>query len=281
MGSLRQPVGPLPSSIYWRRRAVVACLLALVIALAVWAVMAGGGGDDTNAGGTDRPTPAPSITPGPGSSSPAVTERPGGGLPGGGGDGGSDGSGGDAEGSGDTGGSGGGGGEDGENADGTPGSGSGGGIGSGSGGKGAGSGSGGSQAAASLPGCDADDVRLRLRSVKNSYEPGEKPEFELTATNSGRDCRIDVGPTAAVVTITDVDDDRVWSSKDCPKSRAAVLLRVPADGSTVHTFEWDRRGSSPKCATPSGAKAAPGTYLVKVDVPGLGTKRVSFVLAAS
>ncbi|GAA2501902.1 hypothetical protein GCM10010406_43000 [Streptomyces thermolineatus] len=259
----------------------MACLLALVIALAVWAVMAGGGGDDTNAGGTDRPTPAPSITPGPGSSSPAVTERPGGGLPGGGGDGGSDGSGGDAEGSGDTGGSGGGGGEDGENADGTPGSGSGGGIGSGSGGKGAGSGSGGSQAAASLPGCDADDVRLRLRSVKNSYEPGEKPEFELTATNSGRDCRIDVGPTAAVVTITDVDDDRVWSSKDCPKSRAAVLLRVPADGSTVHTFEWDRRGSSPKCATPSGAKAAPGTYLVKVDVPGLGTKRVSFVLAAS
>ena len=44
MGSLRNPVGPLPSTIYWRRRAVLLSVLGLLALLTVWVVGTGGGG---------------------------------------------------------------------------------------------------------------------------------------------------------------------------------------------------------------------------------------------
>ncbi|MEK8172011.1 hypothetical protein NKH77_29825 [Streptomyces sp. M19] len=49
MGSLRNPIGPLPSSIYWRRRAVALALLVLTVLLVVWVFAmgdSGGGGED-------------------------------------------------------------------------------------------------------------------------------------------------------------------------------------------------------------------------------------------
>src|SRR5258707_549858 len=50
-------------------------------------------------------------------------------------------------------------------------------------------------AGSTLPNCTASAVKLTLSSVRNSYAPGEKPTFELTATNSsGSDCKIDLGP---------------------------------------------------------------------------------------
>src|SRR5262249_10576458 len=72
VGSLRNPVGPLPSSIYWRRRAVLASAAALAALLAVWFVSSGGGGTSTNGkGGGDGSGPARTITPGPSGSGPA------------------------------------------------------------------------------------------------------------------------------------------------------------------------------------------------------------------
>ncbi|NEE61000.1 hypothetical protein G3M55_92895, partial [Streptomyces sp. SID8455] len=75
---MRNPVGPLPSSIYWRRRAVAGLLVALLAVLAAWAftsVGSKGSQDDGKPGGSD---PVKSITPGPGSSGPAISQQPGG-----------------------------------------------------------------------------------------------------------------------------------------------------------------------------------------------------------
>lgn len=285
VGSLRNPVGPLPSSIYWRRRAVLLSFFALLALLITWIVVSGGGGGDggrdDSANGKD---PAPSITPGPSGSGPAISQAPGGrdesesGEPGDSGSGSGAGSGGSGDGDG---------GDDGN------GGGSGGGSGSGGSGSAGGSDSGGGGAAtgvgaddvlpggSSLPDCTAGAVKLSLRSVRNSYSPGQTPAFELTARNtSGSDCRIDLGPEHAVFTITPAgEDDAYWASDDCVKSgKGSLQYRVAANSGIAYTVKWDRKPSAAECGTPPAGSAKAGTYLVEAKPAGFGKVRTSFVL---
>ncbi|MFF8831653.1 hypothetical protein [Streptomyces sp. NPDC015131] len=280
MGSLRNPVGPLPSSIYWRRRAVAASLVALLALLIVWFVSSGDDRGDNGGDRSDGAAPATSITPGPSRSGPAISEQPGGrdeSGPGGGADGGKNG---------DTTSPGAGGAGDGADGGTGPGDSSGTGAGSGAGGgSGTGSGSGGAAggqqvpANSPLPNCSPGSVQLTLRSVKVRYAPGETPRFQLVARNtSAAPCKTDLGPATAVLTIKNDEADQVWASKDCPRGPGTLLLRVPAGGSVTHTVEWDRRRSAPRCATPPAAAAGPGTYLVEATVPGMKVLPASFTL---
>ncbi|MFI9605179.1 hypothetical protein ACIHCX_36115 [Streptomyces sp. NPDC052043] len=290
MGSLRNPVGPLPASIYWRRRLVMLSVVALLALLIAWLVPLAGGSRKTNGGGADGKHPGPStstITPGPSGSGPAISQHPGGRDESGGGD--SSGSGpgsgsgsgpGSGSGTGDTGdtggsdGAGGGGNGDGAGSDGSTGGGN-------DGGK-SGSGPGAVLPAGStLPNCTAGAVKLTLRSVHNSYGPGQTPEFELTAVNSsGGDCKVDLGPKSAVVTISQAESSAAyWSSADCPGTAGSRLYRVPAGSDITYTVRWDRKPSAPQCATPPAGSARAGTYLVEAKVPGYAKLRTSFVLS--
>ncbi|WP_432076187.1 hypothetical protein [Streptomyces wuyuanensis] len=276
MGSLRNPVGPLPSSIYWRRRAVALLLFALLALLIAWAVSSGDPGVGT--GGDGKPggaKPAPSITPGPGGSGPAISEQPGGrdeSDDAGGGDG----TGGDAGTGAETGG-------DGKNGD--PGAG---GAANGGGANGGGANGGGTgpaervPAGSSLPDCAPGAVELTVRSVKPAYAPGEKPQFELAVHNgSSVTCKADLGPAKAVLTVSSIEDGekgKVWSSKDCPTAGGSLLLKVPAGRTVTHTVDWDRRRSAPQCATPPAAPAAPGSYLLEAAFPGASVAPASFRL---
>ncbi|WNI26976.1 hypothetical protein [Streptomyces sp. ITFR-16] len=268
---------------YWRRRAVAAALVALLAALIAWAVTSGGdkgSHDDSKAPGSG---PADSITPGPSGSGPAISEQPGGRDESddtGGSDGGKDGS--SDGGSGGTG-DGADGGDGANGGDGQGGSGGGSGGSEGSGGASGGGASTGQQvpAGSPLPDCKPAALQLSLKT-EVSYGPDEKPRFRLIAKNtSSTTCKADFGPKSAVLTVTEAggDDDEVWSSKDCPRNPAAVLLKVPAGATVVHTVEWDRAKSAPKCATPPPGKAGPGTYLVEAKAPGEPVQRASFVLA--
>ncbi|MET9554176.1 hypothetical protein [Streptomyces sp. NPDC006645] len=274
---MRNPVGPLPSSIYWRRRAVAATLIALLALLVVWVVTSGGGdGGKKRDDGANGDTPAPSITPGPSGSGPAISEQPGGrdesDETGGGGDGGD-------QGGTDAGADGGGGDTGGGGTEGSAGSagsaGSGGSASGGSGGDGAGGSSTGEQVpvGSSLPNCVASALTLKLESRKVAYEPGEKPSFKIVATNgSSKDCKADLGPKSVVLTVTDSESDEVWSSKDCPKI-GPLLLKVPAGGTVTRTVSWDLTQSAPQCATPPPGKAKPGTYLVEAAAPAATVKQ--------
>ncbi|MDQ0599950.1 hypothetical protein QF037_004295 [Streptomyces canus] len=274
MGSLRNPVGPLPSTIYWRRRAVLLSVLALLALLIAWVVSSGGGGGKNGADGSSDKNPSPStITPGPTGSGPAISQAPGGrdeSTPGG-----------DSGGteSGSDGGSG-----EGSSTSGT-GSGSGGSEGAAGGGAGGGTGSGVGQddtlpAGSGVPNCTAGSVKLTVSSLRNGYGPGETPALLLTAANSsGGDCKVDLGPKSAVLTITEAaEDDEYWSSADCPKAAASLVFRVPAGSSITYTVKWDRKPSAPQCATPSAGSAGAGTYLVELAAPGYAKVQTSFVL---
>jgi hypothetical protein len=276
---MRNPVGPLPSSIYWRRRAVLLSVLALLALLGIWIVASGGGGGNKGTDGANGKDPVQTITPGPSGSGPAISQAPGGRDESGGtGTGGSGSA--DSGGSGSGSGSAGSGGSDSSGGD----SGS---AGTGAGGGGTDDGANGSvgsgdtlPAGSTLPNCTAGVVRLSLRSVQNTYAPDETPTFQLVASNSSaNDCKIDLGPKSAVVTITQTSsDDDIWASDDCPKDTAGLLFRVSAGGSITYTFEWDRKASAPECATPKAGSATADTYLVEAQAQGFPKAQTSFVL---
>ncbi|WP_179500348.1 hypothetical protein [Streptomyces sp. WZ.A104] len=267
---MRNPVGPLPSSIYWRRRAVAALLVALLAALVAWAVTSAGGGGSTGDGKSGGSDPVKSITPGPSSTGPAISQQPGG-RDESDEDGGSGGSGGSDGGDGDTGASSGGA-SDGASPDGSS---------TGSAGT---AGAGGQQVPANspLPDCKPGAVQLSLRT-KVSYGPDDKPKFELIAKNtSSATCKTDLGPKNVVLTVTEAggdDNDRIWSSKDCPAAPGPLFLKVPAGETVVHTVDWNRTRSAPDCATPPPGKAGPGTYLLEAKPEGGPVQRASFVLS--
>jgi hypothetical protein len=125
-------------------------------------------------------------------------------------------------------------------------------------------------------------VSLSLRSVRNTYSPDQTPTFQLTAKNSsGSDCKLDLGPKTAVLTITQAGgEDDYWSSADCPKVTGSLLYRVPAGDSFTYTVTWDRKPSAPECATPPAGVAGAGTYLVEAKAPGFAKAQTSFVLEA-
>ncbi|MEU1273356.1 hypothetical protein [Streptomyces sp. NPDC005799] len=278
MGSLRNPVGPLPSTIYWRRRVVLLSVLALLALLITWIVTSGGGGGKKDDGAKGR-TPAPTITAGPSGSGPAISQAPGGrDDSGGSGSSGSDSGG--SSGSGSDGGSGAG------SAGGAGGSGGSGGTeGSGGGAGGSGTGAGVGQgdtipAGSTLPNCTASAVRLSVRSLHNTYGPGDTPALLLTARNvSGQDCKVNLGPKSAVLTISQSDSGGdYWSSADCPRTSGSLLFRAPAGSSITYTVKWDRKPSVPNCATPPAGSAGAGTYLVELTAAGFGKQQTSFVL---
>ncbi|MEU7045291.1 hypothetical protein AB0A77_30130 [Streptomyces varsoviensis] len=269
MGSLRNPIGPLPSSIYWRRRSVALALIALLVLLVVWAVNLGGGGsgsagkNDQGKGSSGKDSgPTNTITPGPTPSGTHYGQRPGG-----------------RDESGNGGGSGGSGSGSGGNGGGSGGTGSGGAAGAGVLGAGDGKAV---PAGSSLPECSTSAVHLTVRSVKNTYAPDEKPKFEVIAKNTGSDaCKVDFGSKSAVLKIapTKEPDKPVWSSGDCPKGDSPAPIEVAADSETKRTVEWDRKPSAANCATPAADSVKAGTYLVEAEVSGLGKTEGSFVLS--
>ncbi|MCD9903642.1 hypothetical protein LUR56_33795 [Streptomyces sp. MT29] len=253
----------------------------MLIAWAVTTTGSNGTKDDGKPGGSD---PVESITPGPGSSGPAISQQPGGrdesdgGSDGSGGSGGSDGSNGERGSGGDTGaGSGGGSESDGTSTGGADSADAGGG----------GTGSGGSTAGrqvpanSPLPACKPGALELTLRT-KVSYGPDDRPTFEIIARNtSSATCKADLGPKNVVLTVTEASaesDDAIWSSKHCPSTEGPLFLQVPAGATIVHTVDWNRARSAPDCATPPPGKAAPGTYLLEAKAPDTPIRRASFVL---
>jgi hypothetical protein len=240
----------------------VVALLALLIA---WVTTSGGGGGKNGADGSNGKHPTSSITPGPSGTGPAISQHPGGrdesSGTGGSGSSGSGGSGGQ------NGGSDGSGGSDGAAGGGDNGGSTGGRLPAGSG--------------SSLPNCAPNAVQLTLKSDRNTYAPGETPTFQLVAKNSsGSDCKVDLGPKGAVLTITQTgSDDRVWSSADCPSGAAGVLFRVPANEQVAYTVKWDRKRSVPNCATPPAGSVPASTYLVEAKASGFPKAQTSFVLS--
>ncbi|MGW0883131.1 caspase family protein [Streptomyces sp. NPDC002671] len=137
---------------------------------------------------------------------------------------------------------------------------------------------------APLPACTPSAVELTVRSLHYSYAPAQPPTVLVTAKNSSdSDCKVDLGPRKAVLTVTKAGGaDPYWSSADCPRTADSQLFRAPAHGTVTNTVRWDRRPSAPQCAVPAAGTAEAGTYLVELtaSASGFGQAETSFVLSS-
>ncbi|MDH6135339.1 hypothetical protein P3T37_004754 [Kitasatospora sp. MAA4] len=266
MPSLRQPVGPLPASIYWRRRFVMLAAVAVVALLVAWLTLGqdGGGTKPTSAHPAPAPSAVTSITPGATPTGPAISTHPGG--TGGGGTGTSvGGTGGTNPTAAPTGASDTTGGTD------TTTGGASGGTGTGS----TGSTAGGAPPintgdVMALPVCTASQLTLELAGTQNAYQPKEKPTFELKVRNaSGTPCRVDLSQAASAITVNSASGERIWSSADCVTDKQGRWVQITPATALTETFVWDRTRSKPQCPTPTDTTPAPaGNYLVQAELTG-------------
>lgn len=259
MGSFRHPVGPLPSSVYWRRRVVLLGIPLFLIALVAYACTGTSGSPTNNAGpvGNGNPSSSPTgvITPAP---SETASGPPGNSYPGnptgsaGGGSGGGTGASGGSGGTGSTGTG-------------------------GSGGNGSGQGGGGAVAGCSI------SLTLVLDRTSPSgppqYPAGTYPTFKITTTDAGTaNCTVDVSGKGMVVSVMPLGTTTpVWTSATCS---GATDLRVlgPGDAQTfpVAWKRWEAQDDT--CPVSKLPTVSPGSYTVNVAVGGVTSSQVEFVL---
>jgi hypothetical protein len=237
------PVGPLPASVYWRRRAVAFAGVIVVLMLFNWTV--GGGTGNSNGSGT-RPasaqgsgagqatghgataatgTGAPTGTAASGSPSTTGTPPP---L--------------DQSGPVDRG----------------PAAGSTGGDPTGTATVTASRSS--TSAAAEPPRpCRDGALRLTVRTVQPYYRVGELPVIELTVQNvSATTCTRDLGAAQQEVLLY-AAATRIWSSNDCyPGGSRDVQALLPRERATF-TVTWSGLSSRPRCAG-TRTRVGPGNY---------------------
>lgn len=259
MGTFRHPVGPLPASVYWRRRLVMLGFPLFVIALVAYACTGTTGTPGNNAGavggqGGTGPSASPTgvISPAP---SETASGPPGVNYPGGGPTGGASG------GSGSTGGS-------------------------GEAGGGTGSGTGSSTAQAGLGGGSAGcalSLSLALDRTASSgpaqYPAGTYPTFKVTATDSGSaNCTLDVSGRGLVVSVMPLGTTTpVWTSATC--SGAADLRVIGPGDAQTYPVVWKRwEGQGDTCPVSQLPTVSPGTYTVNAEADGVTTSQVEFVL---
>lgn len=241
MGSLRNPVGSLPSAVYWRRRVLVLAALLVVLALILYACSGSGSGKKKPAADGRSTSPAASQTSSvPASGASSSQAASGGPTTASGGPSGS----GPASSGGAPSGS----------------AGASGGPGGATGGANAG-GTGGTGGASSTGSCQ---LSLTLSTQSPAYANGDKPAFTVTAVNKGTaQCNVDLGPKSLILNIF-TGSDRVWSSADCTDAGQDLRGIAPGAVQTV-TYTWNRLRSAAGCPA-DGQTAKLGTYFGVVSL---------------
>lgn len=275
MDSVTRPVGHLPPSVYWRRRAIVLIGLAVLIALVAWACTAGGGGggDDKAKAASESSTPsaaAPNGSPapiGPGGNpaDPGKSGQPSGGPGGAPGPGTGPGNPGNPGGTGAA-----------------PGATTGNSAGSNGGQAGApGAPAGGGNppqdpALGSAKPClyqDGGNASLTLRGDRPAdakYRVGEQVALTLVVTNTSTEtCAVNLSPKAATVEVKS-GNDHIWSPADCAGNPAAEVVQLQPGKSAERrfTFTWTRSnpnqctGQAPALNTPPAGSSFQATASV-------------------
>jgi len=106
--------------------------------------------------------------------------------------------------------------------------------------------------------CNPADIVLALSADDKSLSLGEKAEFQVDLSYSGKErCIVDLGATKEVLTITS-GTDRIWSSADCESDDSRPYY-MQQSARAKNTISWSGVRSDEKCS--SGLpKLKAGTY---------------------
>lgn len=254
--TMLEPLGPLPESVYWRRRAAAAVALAFALLLGVWGLTAladspGSGAPDTagSAGPAGAPGAAPTMSATPSatssdspSSSAAPSAAPSYGAP-----------------------------SSGAPSSGAPASAS-------ATEPGAAAASASPAPSASSDSCPDQAIGLTAQPSAAEYGPGQPREFRMVVTNIGTTaCGRDLNPALQELVVHSADGARVWSSNDCYDAGTADVRTLAPGEQLVFTVVWAGRTSEPGC---TGRDPVPaGSYQLVAKLGDLSSRPTPFRLA--
>jgi hypothetical protein len=256
VGTFRNPVGPLPSSVYWRRRIILLGIPLFVIALVAYACTGTSSSPQSTAspggGGTASSSPSGTIiTPG---ASETASGPPGNSYP------------------------------TGPSNSGSAGSGSGGtGTSSASAGTGSTAGAGITHPASGAAAGCALSLTIALDRTASSgavqYPAGTYPTFKITASDSGSaNCTVDVSGKGLVVSVMPLGTTKpIWTSAVC-SSASDLRVLGPGDAQTFPVVwkRWETQGTT--CPVSKLPTVPQGTYTVNAEADGVTTSAIEFVL---
>lgn len=231
-----EPVGPLPSAVYWRRRAVTIVALVAAVALILWVVSrlasaepgsgtatAGTSGSASNSAAESAADPTGSAAPADpgtaadpsvaatGSADPAATQPPAS-----------------------------------ETAPPAPGV------------------------------CAPESIKVSVSANGNEFAYGSKPKLILSVQNVGaQSCYRDLNAAGQEITVWDGAGTRLWSSNDCyPETSNDTRLLDPGQ-QVDYQIVWSGKVSEPTCTAPRPL-LGPGQYLLQAAQDGIVSERVPF-----
>lgn len=224
---MRLTVGPLPASVYWRRRAIVLAgglLVLFLIAQACMAASAGGdaAGGDAAGGDTSGAPATATVRPDPTGTGADPDQRGATGQDGG---------------------------PAGADEDGTD-----------------EGGAGPQDDPGSVPSgdlCTDDEIRVTARADRTEFTAGEPVQFTIVIRNdSDRTCRRDIGGSLRELSLVrGTGADRVWSSQDCGGPEGNEEVELPPGFENSYFLVWNGRASD-TCDgdEPGGELLAAGEY---------------------
>ncbi len=126
--------------------------------------------------------------------------------------------------------------------------------------------------------CANAELTLTAVPGDGASRVGEYPKLKLVVTNaSARPCVRDVGATQQELRVM-AGKTRVWSSDDCSASKGSdPRLFQPGDTRTYYVV-WNSKTSAPGCKTPS-TLVAPGKYQLLARVGNLTSKPAAFTIS--
>jgi uncharacterized protein DUF4232 len=137
----------------------------------------------------------------------------------------------------------------------------------------------GPQAAPTPPRCADGDLRIAARTDKPRYGAGEHPQFSLVITNTGSTpCVRDLDAARQAMAVVRKAGDGLWGSNDCSPAHTADVRTLAPGQDAVFTVRWGGRTSAPGC---SGERTVvpPGDYQLLTRLDGTVSDPARFTLA--
>lgn len=131
--------------------------------------------------------------------------------------------------------------------------------------------------AAGAGACGPESLAVLVSTDDARYSPDAVPVVTMTLRNDGEaPCDVETGSAAVELVVTS-GSDRVWSSDDCEQQGGSRVVSLDPGAEDSTTVQWRRERSAPGCRDDL-PEPRPGTYVVTGRIGELTSDGVSFVL---
>ncbi|GAA4808727.1 hypothetical protein GCM10023200_53130 [Actinomycetospora chlora] len=126
--------------------------------------------------------------------------------------------------------------------------------------------------------CADGDLRVTARTDAPTYAAGVKPVLSLVVTNAGAaPCVRDLDAAKQAVAVVVRPGEGLWGSNDCSPGDTDDVRTLAPGEEAVFSVRWSGRTSAPGC-TGERTTVPPGTYQLLARLDGIVSEPASFTL---